>query len=679
VKTISIKKRLALGTVVAVAAGLLTTVSATTANAVGTTVTATAYALDVSAGATSVQTATAATITKANSFVVGQLVTAAGVVTTNGSIGDGDYLVTAASATAFTITETTLSGNAGAITVGASGAVTAGTITVLSGAITVEDNAANGVASAAATSSTGVVAGSVVAQTASAPATAALLATGRLDLSFAGTRARDTYVVTGGVIVGSSSGANAVVNSAGGSDKLETSGTAGTYYMLIAPTVAAGGVITVTRYPGVTDTGTTWATNTAPDFRLNVAVVATATSGAYSAANSYAVLNAVVANNQSAGTATVDDVLGFVAPNGYVGGITFKIRDAYLQAASAGFLQVSSDNCYVGIDNSFPLLKSDFRATYSDATAHYVGVRQAAANTAATCAVTLSFNSTVVATKSIKFLGDVATANAVAVNVQSTDTLANNADALAVAYSILYKDAAGNIVPTVGEAAGSVDSGLNQYVTGVTGQSAPSFTRSQLGKGQTGYVTCAAAGTASLVFKTTNAAGATIKSAPITVTCAPDAAQYSIKTDKSSYSTGEIATITVTVTDKSGKSPVADVTGVDGNGLSSVAACTTANTPTVASAAFTALVSAPSCHDAPAAGVITYKAIVGQTAGTYQVAVNIPGYNSYGSAQTATVKVTAAAAAANPDITALVNVVGTLLTSFTKQISALIKALSKKK
>jgi len=600
VKTISIKKRLALGTVVAVAAGLLTTVSTTTANAA------------------------AATWSDGSSQLVQWL--------------SND----------------------------ASGAPTLGT------------------------SSVGLIGTSFTAQTGSAPASGVMLASGRLafNVQIANGVARDTYVVTGGQIIGAAavqpgtSGTVSVsVNTDGSKVDVYESvigvGTLGGAQLLIAPTVAAGGVIQIMRYTGVS---AQYAADTSPTFRAVVSIAASSTAGGYSSSNSYAVLNAVAASTQAGSGATVDNIAGFVAPNGYIGGLSFKIRDAYLQATAPGLLSVSSDNCYVGFTTSYPTNKSAYSAAYSSAAEGYVGVRQSVANTAATCSVTLSFDGTVVATKTIKFLGDVATANAVAVNVQSSDTAANNNDALAVAYSILYKDAAGNIVPTVSEANGSVDSGLNQYVTGVNAQSAPTFARSQIGKGQTGYLTCAAAGTASLVFKTTNAAGATIKSAPITVTCAPDAAQYSIKLDKDSYATGDIATITVHVTDSKGKSPVADVTQVQGTGLDTVSApCATADIPTVASAAFSSLVAAPSCNDAPAGGVITYKAIVGQTAGTFQVAVNIPGYNSYGSPQTATIKVTAAAAAANPDITALVNVVGTLLTSFTKQISALIKALSKKK
>ena len=167
-------------------------------------------------------------------------------------------------------------------------------------------------------------------------------------------------------------------------------------------------------------------------------------------------------------------------------------------------------------------------------------------------------------------------------------------------------------------------------------------------------------GSASLVLKVTNAAYATIKSAPVTLACGAAADSYTIATDKSSYAAGEIATVTVTFKDAAG--------GVSND----VTAFTPANT--VASGAFTGLVTAPALADTSTSGVLTYKAIVGQVAGSFPVVVSIPSVNlAHGKDQTAMITVTSQATDA---VSQLVKVVGTLLTSFTKQIAALIKALA---
>ena len=73
-------------------------------------------------------------------------------------------------------------------------------------------------------------------------------------------------------------------------------------------------------------------------------------------------------------------------------------------------------------------------------------------------------------------------------------------------------------------------------------------------------------------------------------------------------------------------------------------------------------------------GVLTYKLIVGQTAGSFPVVVDVPAVDAaHGKAQTAQITVTSQA---TDSVSQLVKVVGTLLTSFTKQIAALIKALA---
>jgi len=597
VKTISIKKRLALGTVVAVAAGLLTTVSATTANAAGT-----------------------------------------------------------------------------------------GTLWSYTGtSIKWFSNDANGVASVAANDvvgSTGVISGAFTAETSSVAGSGALLASGRLGLSVITPAAlvRDTIVITGGQVIGSANGSHGTLTVSTDGTKVDVladaTGGGTSNGLLIAPTVAAGGTITIQRYAGVASQYAGSATRT---FNAAVSVVAASVAGTISTAKSYAYLDAYPTPASNA----YDEASGFTIPNGGTQTIRFGAFDAFSVGATGGYLTYSSDNCYVGL-TSYSTSKSGIDTSVAPTSSYGAGtlyVSQAVANTATTCAVTISYAGTVIGTKTIKFLGDIATITATAAGIAGLSAADAATNKAAPVLSVIAKDAAGNVVPFL--ASPTIDSGANAYVTGgldykpngskpVGYYTGTNLVAALSGGGYAGSWLCGGstvgAGSASLVFKTTNAAGATIKSAPMTAACGASPYTYTFKMDKDSYSTGEIATITITFKDSKGGVPndVYAFGAVDKN--------------VVTSGAFASLVTAPAVTDTSTNGVLTYKAIIGQTAGTFPVVVSVPDVNAAGGTdQTATIKVTAAAAAANPDITALVNVVGTLLTSFTKQISALIKALSKKK
>jgi len=588
VKTISIKKRIALGTVVAVAAGLLTTVAASTANAAAT-------------------------------------------LWSDGVNQRVDWLSNDAS---------------GAPSLGVS--------------------------------SVGLVGTAFTAQTGSAAASGVILASGRLaiNVQIANSVARDTYVVSGGQIIGSAA-VNPTGNTTNGTvvttvntdgsklDVNETVAATGTpitlggAQLLIAPTVAAGGTISITRYTGV---ASQYAANSNPTFKAAVSVAASSVAGTVSTTKSFVYLNSpVAAGGTSAGVQTYDAADGFTVANGQSAPLRFSALDAYGVAATGGPLTYSSDNCVVGLNGTYSTVKSNYDAV---TTSGIIYASQAVANTATTCVVTISWSGTVLGTKTVKFLGDIASLTATSGGIQSTTDTAGNRTASLL--SVVAKDAAGNVVPA---ADAVIDSGSNAYVTTLdnTGYTASTLARAVLGKGESTAWTCGGlTGSASIVLKVTNAAGATIKSAPVTLACGANADSYTIATDASSYAAGSIATITVTFKAADGSVPN-DVSGVSAVG----------KVPTVSSGAFNGLVTTPTSADTSTNGVLKYKAVIGQTAGTFPVVVDVPAVDAaHGAVQTATITVTSTA---TDSVSQLVKVVGTLLTSFTKQISALIKALSKKK
>ena len=127
--------------------------------------------------------------------------------------------------------------------------------------------------------------------------------------------------------------------------------------------------------------------------------------------------------------------------------------------------------------------------------------------------------------------------------------------------------------------------------------------------------------------KATAADTTTISSNAFTVTCAGNAVNYKASTDKAVYNTGDVMTVTLAFTDKSGK-PANDY------GLVSKASYV----GTIASGAIASTVTGPSSAatgEAASGGKKTYKYIIGQTAGTYSIAVDFPNVNNSTYSQTA--------------------------------------------
>ena len=113
----------------------------------------------------------------------------------------------------------------------------------------------------------------------------------------------------------------------------------------------------------------------------------------------------------------------------------------------------------------------------------------------------------------------------------------------------------------------------------------------------------------------------------------------------------------------------------DGRLVNDVAAISS-ETITVDAGSALAAVVAPNAADKAVSGVKTYKFIVGQTAGSFQAIVKVPSIATEALGNTSTLSFAVTSQGAS-EIAQLVKVIGTLLTTFTKQITALIKALKK--
>jgi len=239
-------------------------------------------------------------------------------------------------------------------------------------------------------------------------------------------------------------------------------------------------------------------------------------------------------------------------------------------------------------------------------------------------------------------------------------------------HSYTGKDAAGNLVPVTGAI---VSTTLNAQVTalGDNGVADPRNADADLRTGGLTFACADSTGSNSAVkIKATAADTTTVYSNAFKVSCAGDPVNYKASFDKSTYNTGDVMTVTVTFTDK---------TGAAANDYALISKASYVGT--IASGAITSTVAGPSsaaAGETATAGKATYKYIVGQTAGTYSVAVDFPNVNNTTYSQAAlTYPVTVQNPGADITDAEVLSALVKLIATINKQIAALQKALTKKK
>jgi hypothetical protein len=304
---------------------------------------------------------------------------------------------------------------------------------------------------------------------------------------------------------------------------------------------------------------------------MTVTVVAASAGGTYSAATS--------ACNTAAGTTAFSSG---VYPNGIDStaskadgdswSIDFSIRDAYNASISSGALTASATNgglISFGTSGTTPTagttstIVSTNPATSGGSST--VRVVQPTAGVPLTTTVTISFNGTVICTKTVTIRGAVDKLTVANVGTQDLSTSAGSAQWMyqeiglfsAGLFTVLATDSAGNIVatPTTLGAFSMDPATTTPTIQGLTFPT-PSSSNSSTSTARftLGSFTCGAtAGTGSpVVVFTAAATGKVTKSAPFTARCADDASTYSASFDKASYNNGDIATLTVKFLDSKG-------------------------------------------------------------------------------------------------------------------------------
>ena len=472
--------------------------------------------------------------------------------------------------------------------------------------------------------------------------------------------------VTGGTLAVpcTKAGSGTLASSADLTSCTATADASGHLFAAIKPSSTGTMVIT-----GIDGTAATVAT-----FRITVTVVAAGSAGTFSASKSNIALTAAgsaptAANIDTAGVSTV--------ANGTCAYLYYAANDALsLPLAGSSIIAKSSNSAGAvtigGTTGTLPVVTG----TYSSAT--YIALCQNAANAnkAVTSTITLTVDGVDVATRTVTIVGQLATItvseDAVSVRGDAgTDDAIYGANATqstgtwSPSHSYTGKDAAGNLVAFT---AALDTTTIDAQVTGLgeVGAAAPLNANPYL---RTGALTFACADTSGantkLKVKASAADTTTIYSNAFTVTCAGNAVNYKASTDKAAYNTGDVMTVTVTGTDASGKA-------ANNYGVIS----TTAKLGTIASGAISSSVNAPANLDTLTKGAKTYKYIIGQTTGTYTIAVDFPNVNNTTYGQTAlTLPVSVKSATTEVSNADVLKSIVALIASINKQIQALQKLI----
>jgi len=368
---------------------------------------------------------------------------------------------------------------------------------------------------------------------------------------------------------------------------------------------------------------------------------------------------------------TTDTVYANQVLNGAQGRINIKLYDglevAYAADNKSVTFTVKSGDCLVGATGA-QTLKFYAPTTSSGEVSAFTA--QATADAPTSCVIEVAVEGTVVATKTITHQGVVKTITVS--DVEIADAGGSTQTALATVRAF---DAANNSIGSLTLAEGN---GANSFVSALTitnGTNAKtSFGSSSVNDGAApataaatiGWTCSGLRGTASVTVKHTLGTGVAVHSNTFTAACFGDAVNYSASLDKASYVPGDIATLTITATDASK------------NAANDQEAIGTASTKEIAIAGSNmTAITAPTNADTFTSGKKTYKFIVGSSAGSYQLSVDLPKFNSTTYSQSAVTvpyKI-AVSGTTNEDI--LKSIVS-LIASINKQIQALQKLILKR-
>ena len=487
-------------------------------------------------------------------------------------------------------------------------------------------------------------------------ATATLLNTGTLSLTHVVDAATiSKVVVSSGGYIASASAAETV-----SADQLSsTSDLVGTDGRIdVKATGAVGSTFTITAYQGAT-------TSTAVGTVVTVTIASASTQGVVSASKSYAFWS-IYNTTTVLGSSSTDSASANETTTGNSLFLHLKLRDAYgntITATDGALIATASTGANVGISAAAGAATVSTYSTAVSAAAPgdlSVIIAEATGGAGWNGTVSVTYNGTLIATKSGKITGSVAK-----LAVESVKIGKNNGSASLEAFRYAATDAAGNsLALAAASVVFSASSNTAVIATAVGTAASTSDTRGY------GSFTCAssAIGTVDLTMKTVLSNGTTITAPAVKASCGGAADTYSASLDKAKYAQGDVATLKVTFK---------DAKGAIANSYDSVTNLAAAN----ASISFPMAKQIGAVSQADVTdvnGQVSYKFNIGDVssfaAGKYNAVVSF-GTPANGAAQTVAYEVSGAGGVSNTDI--LASIVK-LITAINKQIAALQKLLLKK-
>jgi hypothetical protein len=397
--------------------------------------------------------------------------------------------------------------------------------------------------------------------------------------------------------------------------------------------------------------------------QITVTIAATSTAGVLSASTSAIYYSS--ANNDGANIA--DATTGTWSSKAPVAQFAnIRVRDVYGTGLAAGLLQVTATGgALVNIDDDTPsagTASSDFYTSTPDDTMLSVSAPSFAP---LTTTVTVTYNGTVVGTKSFTFTGPVATITLGAplrINNLATTTGTSTDKGAPIAFA----DSAGNAIYVGSSATGMTNYATSGFLVDAASDRSGILSVAPSTSSTAGFVDWGCNGisatTDNLIVSYLNVDGSIAKSAPLKVSCAGNAFTYTASYDKASYAPGEVAVLSVTFRDSKGNLA---------NDITSWSSTLPVVTPGGG-----ALAAITTTSDASTLGVKTYNVVTIVTEGTYQTVVNIPVVKVSNSSQKDVIAgftlKSQSVGVSNADV---LKAIVSLIASINKQIAALQKAL----
>ena len=445
------------------------------------------------------------------------------------------------------------------------------------------------------------------------------------------------------------------------------------------PTVAGTNMV-IKTYAYTGTVAAAIAAPTAVQQTITATIYAAGTSGTFNAGKSFFSIQAI-----GSGVSTVADALyenQARAGNEIV--VNYDLVDALgtagtgnMPASTSVVAQITSGACVVGStagSGTLPLI-----AEYGNSGDFFVAASDSAVATK--CTLAIAVDGTVRATKDLIFQGPAAKITVTKPYIGKTST-SNTLGASTGMGLVTVTDSAGNVLGGVAVSVdtttlGSIVSNAAISNSGYT-SSRPSDTatsvRYNASAGSTPsfleFTCTSAGGSTTIKLKTSLSNGTSVTSDAIPVSCASDVNTYTASLDKASYVPGDIATLTITAKDSSGR--LTNDAAVLGSG-------TTTQAPVTSGSNMTAVTAAAST-DTFSSGVKTYRFVVGATTGSYNMIVDLPFWNATSTVGQTAVTVSYKIASSTTEVSnadVLKSIVA-LIASINKQIQALQKLILKR-